>query len=262
MAFRRSLRAQYERDVGEGLSRGATLPAVTEADLAVVPSLVRQYLRTSGVVGKPRVANFRVRMHGRIRSGPDARWLPLRAEQYNFVADKQRFFYLRSSMLGVPVRGYHRYADASASMHVKAAGLITVARADGREMFEGETVTLLNDMCLFAPATLLDPALVWEEINARTVRVRLTNAGCTVQGELTFNAAGELTNFVSDDRFQASPDGAQMTRRRWSTPISAYRAFGPAHLMAEGEGRWHTDDGSYTYIELEVDDVDYNVESP
>jgi hypothetical protein len=30
-------------------------------------------------------------------------------------------------------------------------------------------------------------------------------------------------------------------------------------LPSEGQGRWHDTDGEYAYIELTVDDVQYNV---
>ena len=254
-----SLRSAYRRDVAQELGRTPSLATVTEADLTPLPAPVQRYLRISGVVGQPRVANVRVRMHGRIRGGPAARWMPLRAEQYDFIDTRKRFFYLTSSMFGIPVRGYHRYADGSSSMDIRAAAVIPVVRLAGEEMLQSETVTLLNDMCLFAPASLLDPGLVWEEADARSARVCFSNAGRTVRAELTFNDAGELTNFMSDDRYQASSDGSRMTRLRWSTPVREYRAFGPVRLGAVAEARWHAPDGSYAYIELELDDVEYNV---
>ena len=254
-----SLRAAYAGDVARALDGVPTLPVVTEADIAALPPPVQRYLRMSGAVGQPRVANFRVRLHGRIRSNADSRWMPLDAEQHNVVQARQRFFYLTSSMFGVPVRGYHRYSEATALMDIKLAGLVTVAHMTGAELFQSETVTLLNDMCLFAPASLIDPAIVWEEADTRTARVSFAHAGVTVRAALTFNDAGELIDFISDDRYQSSPDGTHATRRRWSTPIQAYRRFGAAYLIAVGEGRWHTPDGSFAYVELEVDDVAYNV---
>ena len=217
-----SLRAAYRNDVARTLGHATpVLPAVTETDLATLPPPIRRYLRAAGVVGQPRVATFRVRLHGRIRSGADSRWMPLRAEQYTVVESRKRFFYLTSSMFGVPVQGYHRYADRQASMLIEAACVVPVARMTGDEMLQSETVTFLNDMCLFAPATLLDPALVWEEADAHTARVSFTANGRTVRAELTFNAAGELIDFVSDDRYQSSPDGKDAMRCRWSTPCHA-----------------------------------------
>jgi hypothetical protein len=126
-------------------------------------------------------------------------------------------------------------------------------------MTQSETVTLFNDMCLFAPATLVDPAIGWTLIDTHTVDATFTAAGHTIRARLRFNDADELTDFISDDRYRASSDGDAMERWRWSTPIAHYRAYGPARLAAAGEGRWHDAEGDYSYIELAIDDVQYNV---
>lgn len=253
------LRSAFRDDVRHALDCMApALPPITNAHLMRLPQAVQRYLRSAGVVGQPGVANFRIRSHGRIRSDADARWMPLRAEQYTFVRERQRFFYLTSSMFGVPVQGYHRYADGAASMDIRAAGLLPIVNLTGAEMFQSETVTFLNDMCLFAPATLLDPVIVWEELDGR-VRVRFTNAGVAVWADLFFHSSGELIDFVSEDRYRASSDGTRLTKLRWSTPVKPYRPFGPLRLGSGGEARWHTANGSFAYAELELDDVEYNV---
>jgi hypothetical protein len=254
-----SLRAEYERDLETYLPGPASPAAVNEDDLAHLPPLVQRYLRAAGVVGQPRVRNFRVHLRGRIRNGPAGRWMPFEAEQYNVVHPPARMFYLRASMFGIPVQGYHRYVGSSASMRVNAAALVPVATAAGAEMTQSETVTLFNDMCLMAPATLIDPAIEWTPIDANMVRARFTNAGYTIHADLSFNAAGELTDFASDDRYQASTAGTGMRRFRWSTPITAHRRYGAVRLPAGGEGRWHEPEGVYAYIELAIDDVQYNV---
>ncbi|HXD20401.1 MAG TPA: DUF6544 family protein [Vicinamibacterales bacterium] len=254
-----SLRAEYDADRARLLSTAASEHTVTEVDLTRLPAVVQRYLRLSGAVGRPHVHNFRARMHGRIRSGPDARWMPLAAEQYNVVAEPARLFYMTASMLGMPVLGYHRYVGSAASMRVKAAALLPVATAGGAEMTQSETVTLFNDMCVMAPATLIDRSIAWDTIDAHRVRARFSNAGFVIHADLWFSDSGELTNFVSDDRYQGSPDGATLRRVRWSTPVHGYRSFGAARLAAAGEGRWHEHGGEYAYIELTIDDVEYNV---
>jgi hypothetical protein len=254
-----SLRAAYEHDVDLALGRVAPTAPITNADLAPLPSIVQRYLHSSGVVGQPRVRNVRVRMHGRIRSGPAARWMRFDAEQYSFFDQPARFFYLNASMFVIPVQGYHRYAGPTATMLVKAAALVPVVHVSGHEMTRGETVTMFNDMCIMAPATLIDPAVQWESVDATSVRATFTNAGHTIRAELWFDEAGELTNFVSDDRYQTSPDGKNLRKVRWSTPVGGYRTFGPVRLTSGGEGRWHEPGREYAYIELTIDDIQYNV---
>ena len=256
-----SLRAQYDRDVEALVVPPLSVALVTDADLAQLPGPVQRYLRGVGVVGHPRVHDVLVRMHGRIRSGRDARWMPITAEQHNIVHPAARLFYLTASMAGVPVQGYHRYVGAAASMRVKAAGLVPVATGDGDEMTRSETVTLFNDMCLLAPATLIDPAIAWTEIDTGTVMARFTNAGHTITATLRFDADGALRDFTSDDRSQVLPDGTLRTFR-WSTPVDRYARYGDFRLPAGGEARWHDADGGYAYIELAFDEVRYNVGPP
>jgi hypothetical protein len=256
-----SLRAAYDRDVDRALATSKVADLVTDRDLAHLPEPVQRYLRATGVVGHPRVHNFRVRMRGRIRNGPEARWIPLVAEQYNFVDEPARLFYLNGSMFMIPVQGYHRYVGPSATMRIKAAALVPVVDVSGDEMNQGETVTMFNDMCVMAPATLINPAITWERVGEFTARASFTNAGHTIRAELSFKQTGELTNFWSDDRYQTSSDGKGARKIRWSTPLGSYRSFGQARLASGGEGRWHEPGGEYAYIELTIDDVQYNVRS-
>ena len=252
-----SLRAAYERDLRLNLAHDESSEPLTEADLSNLPAPVQRYLRTAGVVGQPRVRNFFVRMRGRIRNGPEAPWISLNAEQYNFIAPAARLFYLTGSMFAIPVQGYHRYVGPAATIRIKAAALVPVVDVSGSEMNQSETVTLFNDMCVMAPATLISRSIAWEPMGAHTARATFTNAGHTIHAELSFNDAGELTNFWSDDRYQA--DGKTIKKVRWSTPLSGYRAFGAVRLASGGEGHWHEPAGEYAYIQLTIEDVRYNV---
>jgi hypothetical protein len=125
----------------------------------------------------------------------------------------------------------------------------------------GETVTMFNDICVMAPATLIEPTIVWDPVDSRTARASFTNAGHTIRAELAFNEAGELTNFWSEDRYQTSPDGKSAKKVRWSTPLGRYRSFGSVRLASGGQGIWHEPGGEYAYIELTIDDVEYNLHS-
>ena len=148
---------------------------MTEVDLAPLPEPVQRYLRATGVVGQPRVRNYRLRFRGRIRSGPDARWMPFEAEQQSFADQPTRLFLMRARMFALPVEVFHRRIGGRATMQVKIAGAIPMVDARGDVMDRSEAVTLFNDMCLLAPATLLDPAIAWEPVDARTVRARFTD---------------------------------------------------------------------------------------
>jgi hypothetical protein len=260
-----SLRSRYAAEVRDGLAqtaaawRSSSPPVVTDDDLVGLPAPVRRYLMRAGVVGKPRVVDLHAVFHARFRTARDAPWMKARVDQYElFGRSPRRLFLMEASRAGVPVTAFHRYVGDDATMHVRAAGLVDVAYAGGPEMTASETVTLLNDICVFAPAALLDAPVTWQPLDERRVEATYTNAGHTIKAVLTFDAAGDLVSFDSNDRLQS--DGETSRRLPWSTPLSGYRDFGGARLAAEGHARWREPDGDeWTYGEFTLDRIDYDV---
>ena len=253
-----SFHAQYLRDVEAGLSRSVGASLVTETDLTPLPEPVRRYLRVTRAVGQPRVHNYRIRFTGRIRSAPEARWMPFEAEQQSFADEPTRLFLMRARMFGVPVQAFHRLIGGHATMQVKVAGLVPMADERGDEMERAETVTLFNDMCILAPRTLVGPDITWEALDSSTARARFTLRGHTIAATLFFDAEGRLVNFESDDRSRSSSDGTY-TKLRFSTPLRDYRDFGPLHLAGYGEARWRLPDGEFTYGEFTMTEVVTNM---
>jgi hypothetical protein len=257
-----SFRAEFERDAKAGMARPLSAPLVTEADLARLPDPVQRYLRATGMVGQPRIRNCRFRFRGRIRSGPDATWMPFLADQQSFADEPTRLFLMHATLLGVPVQAFHRLTGGHATMRVKAAGAITIVNASGPDMDRAEAVTLFNDMCLLAPGTLLEPGIVWEAADAHTAKARFTNGAQTISAMLFFDGEGLLCNFISDDRLRSAPDAKTFVPQRFSTPVSEYRRFGAYRLAARAEARWHPPEGEFAYGEFDVLEVVYNVREP
>lgn len=262
-----SFRAEYARRVRSALGDEPAPHAqdvVTESDLAHLPSPVAAYVRLSGAVGLPRVTCFRARMHGRIRGGVHKPWMEFTGEQVNtYGCDVSRLFFMDATMFGLPVDVLHTYVGASATMRVKVASVVPMVTASGGDMDRAETVTLFNDVCVLAPAALLDARVTWQPLDDRHVRGAFTNGNQTVSAELVFNDDHELIDFISQDRLRASADGATFARQEWSTPLSDYRTFDSRRVGSRGEARWHAPDpeGEFAYLEIVLDDVSYHVGS-
>ena len=259
MSMRTSFRSQFWTETRAAGAQG--LPQIlTDADLAPLPALVRDYVRASGSVGKPRVRKLRASFQGRIRSRPDAGWMRFRAEQCNTFEPAARWFLIDASAFLVPFGGLHRYVGSSATMQIKVLGLFSVADARGPEMDQSETVTVFNDMCVLAPGTLIDPRIRWRELGGRRVGAEFTNAGHTISAELSFDERSRLVNFWSDDRYQSS-DGKSYARYRWSTPLRDYREFEGRWVGARGDGTWDMPSGPLVYGEFELTRIEFNPES-
>jgi hypothetical protein len=227
---------------------------ITERDLDFLPATVQKYLRYSGAVGRPRVYNMRLSFEGEMR-GKDIDWFPLHSLQYNFFDDPTRLFFIRGKMYGLQVPGYHDYQNGTDRMDIKLFGLIPVIHKEGPVLDRTETVTYFNDLCLFAPAALIDKRISWAGIDSHSARAIFTNGSNKISATLIFNDEGKLINFESDDR---SPIDEKKPVR-FSTPVKDYKVFDGRNIPTYGEAIWHYSDQDFVYGRFFLKSIEYNV---
>lgn len=252
-----SLRSEFAREAAR-LPPSPAGGLIEEKDLAPFPPLVQTWLRRAGAVGQPHVRGFHVRFRGQLRNGLDAPWMDVAVEQRSTISPAVRLFFVEASLKGVPFTALHVYAGPHATMRVQVASLLQVVDARGPEMDQSETVTLFNDLCLLAPAALVDVPVRWDPHEERSVRATFTNAGHTVSAVLSFDAQGDLADFVSLDR-SMSADGKTYERLPWATPVRDYQQYGQARLARTGEAIWQLASGQpFPYARFTLESVEYD----
>jgi hypothetical protein len=251
--MRVDLAADFAREKAAALAvtRNGTVPVLVEEDIATLPAPVQRYLRNSGCLGKPRPAVVHVVFDAAMMRKPGAAGMRGVAEQIDRFDVPKRLFFMRSRMFGLPVTVLHHYAGHAASMVVRIAALFNVVSIRSDELARTETVTLLNDMAFFAPSWLADLRLTWRPVSDRRTDVTFTNGPHRIAASLWFNDAGELVNFVSDDRGALQEDGS-FKYVRWSTPMRAYRDFDGQRVATEGEAIWHYPEGEFVYGRMKL----------
>lgn len=231
-----------------------TVPLLTAADIGHLPVPVQRYLIYCGVLNQPKVLNMQVLFEGQMREkGKD--FFSFRSEQYNFFENPARLFFMKAAMYGITVPGYHRYVNATASMDIRLFGQFSVIHQSGPGMDSTETVTLFNDMCLLAPASLIDSRISWETIDSLTVRAVFINQGISISATLYFNTAGQLINFISNDRMAI----ADHKKIPFSTPVHQYRPVRGFNLMSDADAVWDYPDGKFVYGKFRLKDIRYNL---
>ena len=205
------------------------------------------------------VDDFRATFTGGIRNAPDAAWMTFTADQPDILDIQRRFFFMDARMRGLPVDVLHAFDEQGASMRVRLLSVRSMVDAKGARLTRAETVTLFNDLCVYAPSALITADVAWEPIDAHRIIARFTLSPNTIAAELRFDEDGDLVDFASDDRAASSPDGHTFTRMRWTTPVRDYARVGPARVPTWGETRWHPDSGAWTYGEFRLTSLAYNV---
>jgi hypothetical protein len=229
-----------------------------EMEAAHLPNCVKKYLAYTGAIGKSKPQNVYIEFDADMYRKPDDKPMKSHSVQYNFYGEYTRLFLMKAGKMGIPFHVMHIYKEHQATFQVKVADLFKIVDISGEELTKAETVTLLNDMCIFAPGSLTDNRLTWSELDSLSVKVTLTNGKYIVSANLFFNEAGELINFVSDDRSALQDDGT-MKQVRWTTPVSEYKEFEGRKVPTVGKTIWHYPEGDFTYGVFNVRNIKYNV---
>lgn len=230
---------------------------LSEADMQHLPEIVQKYLSYTGSTGNAKVHNVKITFKGKIRANPEDGWMNLQALQYSFFDDPTRLFYIKARKMGIPASGLHAYANEQAIMKIKMAGLFTVQDIADPRLDQAETVTHFNDMCLLAPATLIDKRITWEEVNDTTVDAAFTNDKITISARLCFNKEGALVNFISNDRYEIQGDN--YTNRPFKTPVEDYMEYNGRRVITKGQAVYERPDADFVYGIFELDKIEYNV---
>jgi hypothetical protein len=253
-----NLAVEYQRQLQSEIASDASRawPLVTEESIAHLPAPVQRYLRMSGSIGKPRVASVHLTFDMEMFQKPGQAGMPGPAEQYDRFDPPKRLFFMQTRMCGLPVAVLHDYEEKKASMRVRLASLFNVVDLSDRDdLARTESVTLLNDLCFFAPSGLADERLTWRTIDERNAEVTFVNGPHTIRVTLIFNAADELVDFVSEDRGALQEDGS-LKLQRWSTPMRHCKDFNGRKYATEGEAVWHYLEGDFVYGRMRLADVE------
>jgi hypothetical protein len=250
--FEMAFKADVKKHITQSHFSNANL--LREADIVGLPIPVQKYIRYAGAINKPKVNNIKVVFDGEMRDkGKD--FFKFTSVQYNFFDDPTRLFFMKAKMYGAKVSGYHCYQNARATMQIKLFGLFNIVNVKGNEMNKAETVTVFNDMCLMAPAALIDKRIDWIEIDSLTSKATFTNGSNKISATLYFNELGQLINFISDDRYVIG----EMKQYRFSTPLKDYTQINGRGIWKFGQTIWHYPDGEFVYGKFTLKSIEYNV---
>lgn len=248
---------QYKRDVFQSFQNvSISEEIISEKDIEHLPISVQKYLKYVGVLGKPKIKTVKAIFKGEMREkGKD--WFAFTSQQFNFFDNPTRLFFMKANFKGLPTQGYHHYKNGKASMLIKLLSLFPVAAIKKPEMFKTETVTFFNDMCLFAPAALIDENIEWQTIDETTVKATYHNKIATISAILYFKEGGQLINFVSEDRMEVNSNQSVP----FSTPVTKYGIINGYNLPIAADAVWHFPDGDFVYGKFILQNVQYNVKN-
>ena len=228
---------------------------ITESDLVGMPTIVRKYLRYSGVIGKEIPKFVRLKYRGLFKTDPKQEWTPFEAEEYVSLVTGDRIWYGKFTQQ--PFDGKDIFINGKGNLTIRVMGLFNVVNLSGKEADISEMIVYVNDMMLY-PSAFVNTNIRWQTLSSNSVRATITVNGITASLDLYFKDSGELTNMISYERYATI--GTNLVQAPWCTPIVRTESKFGMMLPVEGGALWKLMEGDYEYIRFqELTALDINI---
>lgn len=232
---------------------GGSQPVVITAGmLDTLPVPIQRHLREAGVVGQPIAQIVRLTQTGTFLVRPGWPRMQFNAEQ-TFTVQPVGFVW-RATMrwAGIPLfQVRDSYQMGHGRMVGRLGSALTVVDQTGPEMDEGALMRFLSEMVWF-PTAFLSPNVSFETIDARSVRVSLTDHGRCVSATMHFGGRGVFTGMTSQ-RYREH-DGT-FSLDSWYTPALSYEARRKLRIPTQGSAIWKLKEGDLNYIDVNIGEV-------
>jgi len=239
--------------IAAGMPAGARTP-VTEADLARLPEPAARWLRSAGVVGKPRIRTVHVTYSGRFRPGERRPLMPIQGEYYLTTARPSLFWYGRVSLApGLWLAVVDSYVEGRGHQQVKALSLVTLSDERSKQLDLSTLGHTAAELTL-APTFLLDEEHVrFLDSSKNTAKYRVEDAGLATDVELSVGPDGTLASVQVIRYLELA---GKLTPVPFTVRVSSSTRFGALQLPSKLDGYWNLPDRELHYSSLDVESVE------
>lgn len=225
--------------------------------LRSLPPIVKKWLERSHVIGKEIIYNVHLKQTGEMRTKPDGKWMPVKAEQW-FKTKKPGFIWIADvrAAPGIHLAGRDKYENGKGHMLIKLLSLITVVDAKGKEIDQASMLRYLAEIVWFPSAALSD-YIEWEQVDTTMAKATMTFSGISASGLFKFSANGDVMSFQAKRYYDRKGIPAL---EDWFIQIEpdSYKEFEGVRIPARSAVTWKLKEGDFTWYKLEIVDINYN----
>jgi hypothetical protein len=256
-SFKQKIKEETLLVLGKSTAQKSDL--LTEKEIIHLPAPVQKWLNVSGAVGQEKVRTAVLKQRFLMKLKPEQKKWKLAISQQFFNAENPAFIWtvrLKMAPL-VSVLGRDKFLDGKGEMQMTLNGLLNLGKETGEKMDEGTLQRYLGETVWF-PSGMVSPHISWEELNAHSAKATMNFKGTTGSGTFYFNNDGFFEKFVAM-RYYGNAKNAK--RYEWIITVQKYAEFSGIKIPSEMKATWMLDSGPWTWCQLEITDIRYNMEN-
>lgn len=239
----------------------STSEVITERTIADLPMPVQKWLRHSGMIGKQDIHSVRLTQKALMKMKPDQKeWSHAEAEQYFTTHPPASIWTVRLQMMPfVEVVGRDKFQEGKGEMLIKILSLLPIVNSKNNDKTNMGTLQRYLGEIVWFPSAATSPYIVWEGIDDLSAKATMTYEGTTGSGTFYFDENGSFKKF-SALRYMGGDDDAQL--KEWIIEVSESGIRNGVRIPTKMTATWKLDKGDWTWLQLELTEISYNVQKP
>lgn len=238
-------------------------PAANKIELNRIkelPSPVQNWLIKSGINEEIEIENVYLLQDIRMKLKPEqTKWSQAKAKQYFTINPPAFNWSVDMSMNPIlSIKGRDKFEDGKGEMLMKIASLFKVVDVKENEKINQAALQRYLAEIVWFPTAALSPNIEWEPIDNIKARATFDFKGTKESGIFYFNQKGDFLKFVTM-RFKDSDDAAQ--KFEWIAEAIEWNEINGIRIPTKVRATWNLEDVSWTWLELEITELKYNIES-
>jgi hypothetical protein len=247
-----------EGETGEVLAavEGVEEELFLEEEITDLPEPVQKWLLRSGAIGRNKVIKGRVTQKALMKLKPEqSDWYGATATQYTTI-DVPAFIWTVDVKMNslISFKGRDKFVNGKGEMLIKLNSLLSVVNETGEKLDEGTIQRFLGELVWF-PTLAVSPYIKWEQIDEFSAEAKMEYMGTSGSGTFYFNEEGDFIKFIAL-RFQGNEPDSE--RKEWVLTVDDYKVFDGIKVPSQMKATWILDDLEWTWLELEIVDMEYN----
>lgn len=232
---------------------------ITKERVSELPHVVKKWIEHSGIIGKKNINAIRLKQKAQMKSKPDGNWMDVNAVQY-FRTDEPAFVYKLDvdAIPLIPMTGRDKYENGTGNMLIKICGLYTLTDAKCKEIDQGSLIRFLSETFWF-PSFAINKYIKWEQVDDSTAKAIMSYKDESDFILVTFTPEGDVKK-IEAQRYGEFE--GKYSKELWSVVNTSYREFEGIRISNKSEVTWKLKSGEFTWLKLEITDIEYNTPFP
>lgn len=222
-----------------------------------LPASVQNWLKHSGVIGKPIIMTATLQQDFKLRLKPNQEnWYHGHAKQYFNTLDPSFLWTIDLQMLPLlSVKGRDLFYQGKGAMLIKVLSLVPVVDEQNNPKINQGTLQRYLGEIVWFPTAAVSPFIEWEKIDEYSAKARMTYKGVSGSGIFTFDKQGAVIKY-SAMRYMGSGEDARPYR--WVIDIKESAIKNGIKIPVQCEATWKLDEKDWTWAKIAINDISYN----